>query len=98
MRAWSGNGNRQGLVVGLQPTVIASRAPHLLLDSKNRGRASPVKGLGPIPDSATRFSVVVRLRQSGANVDSIKLAIFDIVAQFYPTHRTRARGSKLTLL
>ena len=40
-------------VVGLQPTVIASRAPHLLLeqsvmirrieDSKNRGRASPVK-------------------------------------------------------
>ena len=28
--------------VGLQPTVIASRAPHLLLDSKNRGRASPV--------------------------------------------------------
>ena len=39
-------------IVGLQPTVIASRAPHLLLeqsvmtiqDSKNRGRASPVKG------------------------------------------------------
>ena len=41
-------------IVGLQPTVIASRAPHLLLeqsvmtsknrnDSKNRGRASPVK-------------------------------------------------------
>ena len=29
-------------VVGLQPTVIASRAPHLLHDSKNRGRASPV--------------------------------------------------------
>ena len=27
-------------VVGLQPTVIASRAPHLLLE--NRGRASPV--------------------------------------------------------
>ena len=29
-------------VVGLQPTVIASRPPHLLHDSKNRGRASPV--------------------------------------------------------
>ena len=36
-------------VVGLQPTVIASRAPHLLLeqsDSKNRGRASPVNDCG----------------------------------------------------
>ena len=32
-------------LVGLQPTVIASRAPHLLLDSKNRGRASPVKSI-----------------------------------------------------
>ena len=40
-------------LVGLQPTVNASRAPHLLPeqsvliqrieDSKNRGRASPVK-------------------------------------------------------
>ena len=33
-------------LVGLQPTVIASRAPHLLLEqsvmTKNRGRASPV--------------------------------------------------------
>ena len=43
---------RKSGIVGLQPTVIASRAPHLLLeqsvmiqskDSKNRGRASPVK-------------------------------------------------------
>ena len=43
-------------LVGLQPTVIASRAPHLLLEqsvmtSKNRGRASPVNNdqafLGP---------------------------------------------------
>ena len=36
-----------GAFVGLQPTVIASRAPHLLLEQsvmKNRGRASPVNG------------------------------------------------------
>ena len=36
-----------GLTIGLRPTVIASRAPHLLLEQsvmrmKNRGRASPV--------------------------------------------------------
>ena len=34
---------RAARIVGLQPTVIASRAPHLLLEhSKNRGRASHV--------------------------------------------------------
>ena len=32
-------------LVGLQPTVIASRASPPLLDSKNRGRASPVNRL-----------------------------------------------------
>ena len=46
----SAEGKFDRCFVGLQPTVIASRAPHLLLDSmthdsKNRGHASPVKSL-----------------------------------------------------
>ena len=52
------------IVVGLQPTVIASRAPHLLLeqsvrDSKNRGRASPVNMIVVLHDCQLNF---VRLK------------------------------------
>ena len=50
----SNEGYVRRIFVGLQPTVIASRAPHLLLeqsvqDSKNRGRASPVKRISDLP-------------------------------------------------
>ena len=48
LRAARGSGIT-ATIVGLQPTVIASRAPHLLLEQsvmkkkkKNHGRASPV--------------------------------------------------------
>ena len=53
------------LFVGLQPTVIASRAPHLLLEQSvmttkirriwNRGRASPVKTLLDLFRNKTNF-------------------------------------------
>ena len=53
---------RAAAIVGLQPTVIASRAPHLALleqsvqDSKNRGRASPVKAAKQLNFQAPKFS------------------------------------------
>ena len=59
------------MIVGLQPTVNASRAPHLLpeqsvfQDSKNRGRASPVKQMNSqhdLPAAAKRYVAPCTLR------------------------------------
>ena len=63
-------------VVGLQPTVIASRAPHLLLEqsvmtknlgrrmTKNRGRASPVNTIRSGKKGNLKYKFNVSLRSS----------------------------------
>ena len=69
MRAWPVARNIfdvpfDAMFVGLQPTVIASRAPHLLLeqskDSKNRGRASPVNAMSYVREANKRTTIWIK--------------------------------------